>query len=137
MKKLSGIIGAIMMFMGIASIPLAYRLAAEYEFGFYLTLILITIQMIPISIGLAMVYTELHFKKSSADDIDKAQPVNIPAPTPTMTRRIEIIINDDGIALSTEGVSPQEIISFLEQTKFYILNKHVRGKSLMDIVSRK
>jgi hypothetical protein len=130
------IVGAIIMFGGIASIPLAYEIAAEYRFGFYLTLILIIIQMFLIGSGFFLVVTSLRFKKSAADESDNTQAGNIPAPTPNMPRRIEIIINDNGVALSTEGLSPQEIIAFLELTKHYVVSKHAGIGSPMDVVRR-
>ncbi len=129
-------VGGIIMFLGIASIPLVYKSAAG--FGLYWTLILIMIQMIPIGMGLFLVYTALCFKKSVVSEINNAQPANIPAPggMANMPKRIEIIVNDNSIALSTEGMSLQEITASLELTKCYIISKYIGCGSTMGVVRR-
>lgn len=116
------------MFWGIASIPLAYKFAAEYGFGFYSTFILIMMQIIPICVGLFLVYTTLRFKKSAANRIDNAQPGN---------KQIVITVNDSGVVISSEGMSPQDIIAILELSKYYIVSKNVGFRSSIDVVRRK
>jgi hypothetical protein len=105
-------------------------------------LVFLVFSIMPMAVGLFLVYTTLHFKKPAADEIDNAQPgnINIPAPAPdgmaNVPKQIVIVIYDSGIELSTVGMSPQEIIASLELTKYYIISKHVGNGSPMDVVRR-
>jgi hypothetical protein len=137
LKKLEGIVGGIMIFDGLASIPFIYGFVSASNNPFLSFLMILLGSMMPIGIGLFLLYNTLRFKKSAVEKKDNILPGNIPAPTPNMPRRIEIIINDTGVALSTEGLSPQEIIASLELTKHYVVTKHVGIGSPMDVVRRK
>jgi hypothetical protein len=139
-KSDSIVIGGLMMFVGIISIPYTNRFAVASSDPILSFLVFLIFSIMPVGVGLFLVYATLRFKKPAADEIDDVQPDNINIHATdgmaNLPKHIEIIVNDNGIALSTQGMSPQEIVASLELTKYYIISKHVRDGSPMDVVRR-
>lgn len=131
------LIGAIMVFAGIVSIPVIYKFASLLGDDQFSTLLVIMIPSVLIGGGFLLIYVTNMLHNPGVDNTNRVNDQSGTAPNDTTKlKRIVIVIDNNGISLNTEGISPQEIITYLELSKYYVITKSIRTGSLIDIVKR-
>lgn len=134
--------GAIFIFAGLVSIPLAYKFPSLLVFDPFSTFLTAMVPAVLVGGGLLLIYVTNMLHNPGVDNTNTAttnsQPgtVRDDATTANVPKQIVIDINDNGISLNIKGMSPQEAITFLELSKYYVITKTVRTGSLIDIVKR-
>jgi hypothetical protein len=134
--------GAIFMFAGLVSIPLAYKFLSLLTFSPLSTFLAAMIPAVLMGGGLLLIYVTNMLHNPYVDNASTAtandQSGTVPDDTfmTNVPKQIVIDINDNGISLKTGGMSPQEIIVFLELSKHYVIGKSIRNGMLIDIVKR-
>lgn len=135
--------GAIFIFAGLVSIPLAYKLASLINSTPVSVFLTAMVPAVLIGGGLLQMYvtnmlhnpgvdhTNTNIYTNAATTNDK--PGTVPDGMVNVPKQIVIDINDNGISLRTSGMSSEQIITYLEMSKYYVITKSV---SLIDIVKR-
>jgi hypothetical protein len=137
-KKKGMLIGAILVFAGVASIPFVYKYALFFGFSLFPTILASLGPVVLIGGGYLLISV---MQTPHTPDTDTTTIINQPSTVPdgaaNVSKRIVIVLSDDGILLECKGMSPLEAISILELSKYHVITKVTRMGSLIDIVKEK